>query len=492
VQASETTLGLGAVVVKIVEGKAFFCWTSGDKGGGAALYRLELREGPPEPVRFHTFGLNERIEPGDVRWDMDHDTLFCLGEHPFPPLSPANPLCWVLRYPVKEMRPGPPGAPILPPPRREVDATGREVDVLDEHGFVPPDYGNVDILGLAGWHPGQEVPAFHCDIRVATSSSIRIYVASDARFRVWRYDGERCQAEGAYPLALVGPFRVASNGRTVIMQVSGTWVVLKDVREHATLAYKLRLLQSDQPPLVLDFSETGETCLVQTDRCLRIGEDDIDPIEFEKAPERVRMASQMIWRTLRESGPAAKRTGTTGEGAAEDAGRKRRDDADLERARELLAELLETRHAGGDIRAQVLDALRGGRDSRFSDDISALLLSRLDKLDGAEALIEAYTACGAYLERPSLEEGTRAALVDRAGLGRTAQELLGGDALLGVLARYMALAELQELADISEREGRADEVDRVRGFVRREAGRLLQDWPKLDLRAMVEEMAGAK
>jgi hypothetical protein len=36
---------------------------------------------------------------------------------------------------------------------------------------------------------------------------------------------------------------------------------------------------------------------------------------------------------------------------------------------------------------------------------------------------------------------------------------------------------------------RADEADRVRGFVREEARRLLQDWPESELKAMVEEMA---
>lgn len=492
--AQDSRSGFGAVTTKILQGKAFFFNATEESPDDLALVVVGLGDNSSSVTQFHTFPSKTVTRRQDLRWDIADDTLLCMitGKH----LIPHHPAWMMLRYPIKELRAGPPGTPCLPPPEQVVDADGRQVYVLGERGHVPPNYGIVRYLELVGWRPGQPFRPLRCDVRAIKGTHVRIFAATDGRIFTWIYDGVNVQDQAEFPWHIDGPFRVAANGRSVIVRTPEAWIAVSDFRKPASAVHKFPVAEHDRVALFVEFPEMAESYLVQNDRYVRVGKSHVEFGKLGDAPELVQKACQGIWQALGNSNPLGTKThgrareSGTGEGSVQDTRDERGSAFRYERG--LLKQLLKTRHASENLRKRVLEVLRDRRRSYLKDDISVVLLSRLDKLDGADVLMGSYEVCVPHLKGLHLEEETRREWKEYPGLRHTLGELTGGE-LLGALVRYVILEELQEQAALSARKEEDEMVARrIESFVRNEASNLLDDWSTTDLKAMIEELAGDK
>ncbi len=167
-------------------------------------------------------------------------------------------------------------------------------------------------------------------------------------------------------------------------------------------------------------------------------------------------------------------------------------DQDQMAARRFLMQLLGERYIGRKLRQRALSLVEKGRSNQWVDDIAAVLLTGIDKTDGADVLMECYEACAPHLRRSMLEEETKRKWKKYPELRRTFDELLGGDPV-AVLVRYMILEELREQAEILKgKPGNDAEVRKIEKFVARGARKLLEDWTNSEFQQMIEELAGKR
>ncbi len=160
---------------------------------------------------------------------------------------------------------------------------------------------------------------------------------------------------------------------------------------------------------------------------------------------------------------------------------------------EVLMQLAGKRHVDAALRGKALTLMGGTPDSALADDTALLLLSGIDKLDGADALMECYEACAPHLVSIHVEDQAKQQWIQYPRLKTALDELMGGDRLMGVFVRCGLLEELREQAELLRgKGGKQAEIKRIEEFVSAQAKKLLGDWPRSDLKAMVREMAGEK
>lgn len=160
----------------------------------------------------------------------------------------------------------------------------------------------------------------------------------------------------------------------------------------------------------------------------------------------------------------------------------------------LLMQILSEKHVGETLRRRILAALKkmGSRRHSLVDDCAVVLMAGTGKLDGIDALMETYKSCAPQLIHLSTERSTQQNWMRYGEYKRVVYEMLGGDALLGLFVNIGMLEELREHAEMLKQEkdkATEAEVKKIRAFIRDEAKKLLEEWPRSELKAMIEELA---
>lgn len=204
------------------------------------------------------------------------------------------------------------------------------------------------------------------------------------------------------------------------------------------------------------------------------------------------------WKVADGKATLLKKTGVFHDRRASEKGEdsKKGDKAPPEYAK-LLDQSGKSGHVGKELRQSVLammkeEKLRGN----VTDDSALILLAGIDKLDGAETLMTCYRTCAPQLKKLRLEEGTKKKWKHYKDLKDVLDEFMRGegDTMMGIFVRAKVLTELQEQLNILKRKKTAkeEELKKIEAFITTEARKLLEEWPRSELKAMVKELAGEK